>query len=489
MPVAPADRVALLLEELRAADPAPARDPRQPGAAAGRLRVPHRPPEGGDGHARRADRARGAAGWPRPSTATTPARTAALREREFGQLYADHDRLLAERGALDTGDLVLRAFALLHERPHVRSRVAGRPGRRAGRRLPGRQLRPGRAAGAAVRGGARGHRGRRRGGAGRRFARPRRTSPSSPAPSPTPRPCTWSASHALPAGDRSPRPRGGRRTADPTPDAREGGQGALLALRLGARPGAGRSRPTPPRLIAGGTDPRSDRRADALGGRATGPVVCAALEERALPFRLHGSAAYFQRAEVRDLLAWLRLLADPADSGAAVRVMARPPVGLHSVDIARLTQLARRRKLDMPSAVAAALEGPQLTPEGRDRAQFFLRLYRPACAAFEDRRPDALRAAADRARGHTPPAGVRHPGRHRGAPAQHRRAARAGHRVHAPRARTPPRATSPATCVRLPTRALDWEEVPAPEHEQRGAGAGHRTPRAGASSTTCSWPG
>ncbi len=121
-----------------------------------------------------------------------------------------------------------------------------------------------------------------------------------------------------------------------------------------------------------------------------GAVVCAALEERALPFRLHGSAAYFQRAEVRDLLAWLRLLADPADSGAAVRVMARPPVGLHSVDIARLTQLARRRKLDMPSAVAAALEGPQLTPEGRDRAQFFLRLYRPACAAFEDRRPDAF---------------------------------------------------------------------------------------------------
>ena len=52
------------------------------------------------------------------------ARTAALREREFAQLYADHDGLLAARGALDTGDLILRAFALLHERPHVRSRVA-----------------------------------------------------------------------------------------------------------------------------------------------------------------------------------------------------------------------------------------------------------------------------------------------------------------------------------------------------------------------------
>ena len=68
------------------------------------------------------------------------------------------------------------------------------------------------------------------------------------------------------------------------------------------------------------------------------------------------------------MLAWLRALADPADSGAVVRALSRPPVELRSVDIARLTQLARRRKLDMPSAIAAALEGPQLSAEGRDRA-------------------------------------------------------------------------------------------------------------------------
>ena len=56
----------------------------------------------------------------------------------------------------------------------------------------------------------------------------------------------------------------------------------------------------------------------------------------------------------------------------------------------RLTQLARRRKVDMPAAVAAALDGPQLSPEGRDRAQAFLELYRAAGPAFENRRPDAF---------------------------------------------------------------------------------------------------
>src|SRR3712207_2834880 len=55
-----------------------------------------------------------------------------------------------------------------------------------------------------------------------------------------------------------------------------------------------------------------------------GSVIGSALEERALPFRLTGSAAYFQRAEVRDVLAWLRALADPPDSGAVVRALCGP---------------------------------------------------------------------------------------------------------------------------------------------------------------------
>jgi DNA helicase-2/ATP-dependent DNA helicase PcrA len=40
--------------------------------------------------------------------------------------------------------------------------------------------------------------------------------------------------------------------------------------------------------------------------------------------------------------------------------------------------------------MTVALEGPQLSPEGRDRVQAFLKLYRSAASAFEDRRPDAF---------------------------------------------------------------------------------------------------
>ena len=50
----------------------------------------------------------------------------AAREREFGELFRAHDRMLRDAGTLDFGDLVLLAFRLLREKPHVRARLAGR---------------------------------------------------------------------------------------------------------------------------------------------------------------------------------------------------------------------------------------------------------------------------------------------------------------------------------------------------------------------------
>jgi DNA helicase-2/ATP-dependent DNA helicase PcrA len=123
---------------------------------------------------------------------------------------------------------------------------------------------------------------------------------------------------------------------------------------------------------------------------AKGGPVAAAMEERGIPFHLAGPAALFQRPEVRDAIAWLRVLADPGDSAAAARALTRPPVELRSADLARLTTIARRRKLDMVSACEAALESPQITPEARERIQAFLKLYGEASAALEERRADVF---------------------------------------------------------------------------------------------------
>jgi DNA helicase II / ATP-dependent DNA helicase PcrA len=121
-----------------------------------------------------------------------------------------------------------------------------------------------------------------------------------------------------------------------------------------------------------------------------GGATAAAMEERGVAFHLSGPAALFQRPEVRDAIAWLRVLAEPEDSAAAARALTRPPIELRAADLARLTTISRRRKVDMVSGCEAALESPQIPPEGRERIQAFLKLYGEASAAMEERRADVF---------------------------------------------------------------------------------------------------
>ena len=325
--------------------------------------------------------------------ATDGARASADRELEFAGVYGQHERLLAESGSLDFGDLIIQAIRLLHEKPHVRERLAGRFGHVlvddyqdvnfAQAALLGllsqehRNLTVAADDDQAIQ--------RFRAAASKNVADFREEHPDAGV-------VRLLRSHRCPS-------RILRAATAVTERIDE-----RLEKRLTGRRGGDvrfwhcRSERAQAQAVAREAERLIGDKGVAAGDicvlvrsvTGEGGLVGSALEERAVPYRLAGAAAYFQRAEVRDALAWLRLLADPGDSGAVVRALSRPPVELRAVDIARLTQLARRRKLDMVAGVAAACEGPQLSPEGRERAAGFLKLYRSASPAFEEMRPDAF---------------------------------------------------------------------------------------------------
>lgn len=88
----------------------------------------------------------------------------------------------------------------------------------------------------------------------------------------------------------------------------------------------------------------------------------------------------------------MRLLIDPTDAAAVVRALARPPIELRQVDLARVIQLARRRKLDLVLGLTAAIESPQVPPEARERIQRFIELHRSAAAELDTVEPDVFLA-------------------------------------------------------------------------------------------------
>ena len=298
-------------------------------------------------------------------------------EREFAGLYQAHDRMLAERGALDFGDLLIVAHRLLRDDDAVRERLAERYPHLLVDDYQDLDLAPVRIAGLLAQGSA------------VYAADPDQAILRF-------RGAATTNVEALDAPvvrlDRSFRSR--RRILDAAQ--------AVVETELSGDAGGEVAfwRATNERAQAQAVAADIDRRIAREGLRPDqvavlvrsvrneGQEVAVALEERAVPFRLVGAAAFFQRAEIRDVLAWLRLLADPSDAGAVVRALARPPVELRSVDLARCIQISRRRKLDMVSALVAATESPQLPPEARERIVHFLRLHKAGAGQLDTVRPD-----------------------------------------------------------------------------------------------------
>jgi DNA helicase-2/ATP-dependent DNA helicase PcrA len=317
----------------------------------------------------------------------------AAREREFGELFRAHDQMLREAGTLDFGDLVLRAFRLLREKPHVRARLAGRYRHVLVDDLQdtsfaqGLLLRLLVADGGAITAAGDDDQSihRFRGASTKAFADFEAEWPSVSVV--RLEESFRSGEQIVAAATAVAKPVPGR--IDKALRARPGEPGevafwACASERAQAQAVAAEVE----RLIARQDVAPEDVCVLVRSVRSEGQAVAVAFEERAVPYRLAGAAAFFQRAEVRDLLAWLRLLVDPGDAGAVVRALARPPVELRAIDLARVTQIARRRKLDMVAALAAALESPQIPPEARDRINTFLGLYRSAAAAIDSTRPD-----------------------------------------------------------------------------------------------------
>ena len=313
------------------------------------------------------------------------------REREFAELYAIHERMLDDAGMLDVGDLILHAFRLLRTKANVRERLARRHQHVLVDELQDATF----AQGLLLRLLVAGHGNvsaaadddqaiHRFRGAATKNVKDFHTE--------------WPAATVarLEESQRSGEQilRAASAVVEPAPDRIEktlrGDPGGAVAFWscTSERAQAQAVAAEVERLIAREDVAPEDVCVLVRSVRSEGQAVAVAFEERAVPYRLSGAAAFFQRAEVRDLLAWLRLLVDPGDAGAVVRALARPPVELRAIDLARVTQIARRRKLDMVAALGAALESPQIPPEARERITQFLKLHRAAARAIDSTRPD-----------------------------------------------------------------------------------------------------
>src|SRR2546426_2496804 len=63
---------------------------------------------------------------------------------------------------------------------------------------------------------------------------------------------------------------------------------------------------------------------------------------RGIPYRLVGAVSFYERREVKDLLAYLRLVANPADDEAFLRIVNVPRRGIGEASLAQLIRTDRK---------------------------------------------------------------------------------------------------------------------------------------------------
>jgi DNA helicase-2/ATP-dependent DNA helicase PcrA len=101
-----------------------------------------------------------------------------------------------------------------------------------------------------------------------------------------------------------------------------------------------------------------------------------ALVRRRIPFQVAAGVAFYERAEIKDLLAYLRLIYNPSDRAAFLRVVNTPIRGIGKATVSKLVGWADHQGITLLAAAGRAGAFPGISPRGSSALQRFAGLIR-----------------------------------------------------------------------------------------------------------------
>ncbi|HYK54786.1 MAG TPA: ATP-dependent DNA helicase, partial [Candidatus Eremiobacteraceae bacterium] len=124
----------------------------------------------------------------------------------------------------------------------------------------------------------------------------------------------------------------------------------------------------------GESEPIAPRHIAILSRRKTKlqPLIDA-LNAAGIRFRQYGGAGFYEAPEVRDAIAWLRLVSDPLDDVAAARALASSTIGLSDASIATLCRGMRDEGSHIASRAALGDIPAEFDDDARERLERYRR--------------------------------------------------------------------------------------------------------------------
>ena len=115
-----------------------------------------------------------------------------------------------------------------------------------------------------------------------------------------------------------------------------------------------------------------------------------------IPFQVAAGVAFYERAEIKDMLSYLRLIQNPSDEAAFRRVVNTPARGIGKTTLQRLAGWAAMQRLNLLEAASRAGEHPQLAPRAVNALKTFARLIEDLSSRAVGGVEELLRDVMDR---------------------------------------------------------------------------------------------
>jgi DNA helicase-2/ATP-dependent DNA helicase PcrA len=103
-------------------------------------------------------------------------------------------------------------------------------------------------------------------------------------------------------------------------------------------------------------------------------VVEDALRREKLPYRVLGGISFYQRKEIKDMVAYMRLTLNRDDNVSLRRIVNCPPRGIGASTLSKLEQDAKKKSISLYAAIKDVIKSGGITSSAREKLDAFVRL-------------------------------------------------------------------------------------------------------------------
>jgi len=121
-----------------------------------------------------------------------------------------------------------------------------------------------------------------------------------------------------------------------------------------------------------------------------------ALRSEMIPYHVMGGISFYQRKEVKDVIAYMRLAVNHDDNVSLRRIINCPPRGVGAATLSKIEHEAKKKSLSLFNAIKAILKADGVAPSAREKLSGFIKLIENVASADYTCAADMLKEIVDK---------------------------------------------------------------------------------------------